>query len=236
MDEADVSDSGARVVVKRFRRRSLTRLPLADSQDACASAAAQPTLDAPAVSAQDTSLHACPPQPGPASLLPLAAKSRPHVSQPQRDPQPQQSLRPPQFAPVRPFLRWGSQSLPASTLRPKLPPSTPLGGLPPPGPLGPSRSLGPYQPASSSGLPPPPLRPTPRSLVLPQCQPHFLSRPVLLCRSRRPSSIRLKHLASASQVCRLHPRLADFAPQHQECRPTLNAKTSGSFSFSSCIV
>ena len=145
------------MVVKRFRRRSLTRLPLADSQDSSVPAVAQPTLHDPATFVQDAALHVCPPQPGPACLLPLAVKSRPRINQPERDLQAPQPLRPPRFAPVRPFLRWGSQS-------PKLPSSTPLGGLPPPGLPGPSR-LGPYQPASFSGLPPPLSRPTPRSLV-----------------------------------------------------------------------
>ena len=62
MDEGEVSDSGPRIVVKRFRRRTGTRLPLADSQDECVTAAAEDASQAPCVSAQDVSVHVRSPQ------------------------------------------------------------------------------------------------------------------------------------------------------------------------------
>ena len=158
MDEGEVSDSGPRIVVKRFRRRTGTRLPLADSQDECVTAAAET-----ASQAREASVHVCSPHLGPASLLPLASKTHLPASRPPCLVAQQQPLSPPGFAPVRPFLRWGSQSMAPACLRPKLPSSTLLGAAPaePSGP----RLSGPYQPAPCSGLPRPPLRPTPRSLA-----------------------------------------------------------------------
>ena len=100
-------------MVKRFRRRSFAQLPLADSQDAGACAVPGPALDGPATPAEDTALHASPGRPGPSCLLPLSAKSLSQANPAGQDPQLEQSLRPPQFAPVPPFLRWGLQSLPA---------------------------------------------------------------------------------------------------------------------------
>ena len=76
----------------------------------------------------DTALPTSPCRPGAGCLLPSSAKTVPHADPAGPDPRSAQSLRPPQFAPVRPFLRWGLQSLPASALRPKLPSSMQLGG------------------------------------------------------------------------------------------------------------
>ena len=73
-------------------------------------------------------------------------------------------LSPPSFAPMRPFLRWGSQSMAPACLRPKLPPSTLLGLAP----AEPSGALSPVGPVSACALlrvARPPLRPTPRSLA-----------------------------------------------------------------------
>ena len=77
MDDGEVSDSGTRVVIKRFRRRTGTRLLVADSQDECVSASAEPTLQAPAVSAQDVSTLVCP-ETSTRHALQTPSQERPH--------------------------------------------------------------------------------------------------------------------------------------------------------------
>ena len=123
-------------MVKRFRRGSLAPLPLADSQDPGTSATGQPLLDAPAPTADETAMPRSPCMAQPFRLLPSFAKTVPPRDLACQDYHSSQPLRAPQFAPVRPFLRWGLQSQPASTLRPKLSSSMQLRGLPPPCPSG----------------------------------------------------------------------------------------------------
>ena len=89
----------------------------------------------------------------------LRAWSRPICTHARTD----TALPPPAFPAFRPSLRWGSQSLAPVLLRPRLPFSMQVSGLPPQTWTA-SQTSCMSLPGSSAGLPPPPARPTPRSL------------------------------------------------------------------------